>query len=197
MPSGSEGSASSLIEEGWRLLIADRIGDALEIATRATEQEPTNADAWALLGQARFRFGDIEDAIYEYKRAIKLRPGDASFYSDLGSIYESGERWDEAVGQYQRAAQIDPKTTMYRAAVGIVFVKTGKVDEAMGFWSAASPRSRETTPISRRWAMPMWTGCSRAGGSAETNISASARGRRWRPGPSWKRPGRYESMMLS
>ena len=127
-----DGDAASLIQEGWRLLIDDCIGEALEVAARATELEPTNADAWALLGQAKFRSGDIDDAIYEYKRAIKLRSSEASYYGDLGSIYESIERWHEAVQQYERAAQIDPKTTMYRAAIGIVYVKTGNLEEAIG-----------------------------------------------------------------
>jgi tetratricopeptide (TPR) repeat protein len=120
-----------LVKEGWRLLINDNVADALFVATKATEVDGKNPDAWALLAQAKFRWGDIEDAIYEYKRAINLKPNDAEFYFDLGSVYESAERWDEALQQYQRASQIDPKETMYKASIGILFVKNDMFKEGI------------------------------------------------------------------
>lgn len=112
-----------LVKEGWRLLIEDNVPDALYVATKATEKDASNPEAWALLAQAKFRWGETEDAIYEYKRAIKLRPNEAEYYFDLGTVYESAERWKDAVGNYERAAKIEPKTSMYRAAIGSVFVR--------------------------------------------------------------------------
>jgi Flp pilus assembly protein TadD len=120
-----------LVQEGWRLLIAGNIPDALYVATRATERQANNSEAWALLAQAKFRWGEIEDAIYEYKRAIKLRPNEASYYFDLGTVYESTERWNDALQQYQRASEVDPSSTMYRAAVGILFVKNERFQEGI------------------------------------------------------------------
>lgn len=114
---------ADLVEEARRLLSEGEIPDALFVAEKATQKDGTNPEAWAVLAQAKFRWGDIEDAIYEYKRTIKLRPNEASYYFDLGSVYESAERPGDALKQYQRAAQIDPATTMYRAAVGAVLVK--------------------------------------------------------------------------
>jgi tetratricopeptide (TPR) repeat protein len=120
-----------LVQEGWNLLIEGNIPDALYVATRATEQQGNNAEAWALLAQAKYRWGDTEDAIYEYKRAIKLKPNVASYYFDLGSVYESTERWNDALQQYQRASQIDPSTIMYQAAIGVLFLKNDKFEEAI------------------------------------------------------------------
>ncbi len=120
-----------LVQEGWRLLIAGNIADALYVATRATERQGNNSEAWALLAQAKFRWGEIEDAIYEYKRAVKLRPNEASYYFDLGTVYESTERWNDALQHYQRAAQIDPSSTMYRAAIGILFVKNERFQDGI------------------------------------------------------------------
>jgi Flp pilus assembly protein TadD len=122
---------TDLVHEGWRLLAAGNVADALFVATRATEQNGSNSDAWALLGQAKYRWGEIEDAIYEYKRAIKLRPNEASYYFDLGSVYESVEKTNDALQQYQRAVQVDPKTTMYRAAVGGLLVKAERYAEGI------------------------------------------------------------------
>ena len=121
----------NLIETGWRYLADGNIPEALHVATRATEQQGNNPDAWALLAQAKFRWGDTEDAIYEYKRAIRLKPNDASYYFDLGNVYESHNSYGDALQQYGRAAQIDPGTPMYRAAQGTVLVKNEHYDEGI------------------------------------------------------------------
>ncbi len=120
---------SDLIAEAWRLLTNGEIPDALYVATKATEKDGNNPEAWAVLARAKFRWGETEDAIYEYKRAIKLKPNEASYYFDLGSVYESLDRAGDALQQYQRASQIDPKSTMYRAAVGVMLLKSGKTDQ--------------------------------------------------------------------
>ncbi len=122
---------ADLVQEGWQLLIAGNVADALYVATKATEQAANNSEAWALLAQAKFRWGELEDAIYEYKRAIKLKPNVASYYFDLGSVYETAERWNDAVQQYQRASQIEPATTMYQAAIGILLLKNEKYQESI------------------------------------------------------------------
>ena len=120
-----------LIQEGWRLLSVGNVPDALMVATKATELQGNNPDAWALLGYCKAQWGELEDAIYEYKRAIRLRPNDASFYFDLGCIYEEQERWEDAMQQYQRAAQIDPSNPAYRAAMGSVFIKNEMYKEGI------------------------------------------------------------------
>lgn len=120
-----------LIKEGRRLLIDGNIPDALYVATKATEKNGDNPEAWALLAQAKFRWGMVDDSIYEYKRAIKLRPNAPDYYFDLGCVYESESRWKDAVDNYERASQCDPKTPMYRAAIGNVFVRLQMYKEAM------------------------------------------------------------------
>ncbi len=123
--------AEDLIQEGWRLLSVGNVPDALMVATKATEVQGNNPDAWALLGYCKAQWGEIEDALYEYKRAIKLRPNDASFYFDLGGIYEGIEQWKDAMQQYERAAQIDPRKPVYRAAMGSVFIKNEMFKEGI------------------------------------------------------------------
>lgn len=120
-----------LIGAGWRYLAEGNIPQALYVGTKATAQQGDNPDAWALLAQAKFRWGDAEDAIYEYKRAIQLRPNEASLYFDLGSVYEAQEHYGDALAQYSRAATIDPTTSMYRAARGAVLCMTEDYGEGI------------------------------------------------------------------
>ena len=123
--------AEHLIEAGWRYLGDGNVAEALNVATQATTYQANNPDAWALLAQAKFRWGDAQDAIYEYKRAIQLRPNEASYYFDLGSVYESENEYANALQQYTRAAKIDPKSQMYRAAIGVVLCKEDNFAEGI------------------------------------------------------------------
>jgi tetratricopeptide (TPR) repeat protein len=125
------GDKTRLVEEGWKALTDGNVADALFLATKATESDGRNPEAWALLAEAKFRWGDIQDAIYEYKRAIALKPNQASYYFDLGAVFEAHEDWENAVQQYGRAAKIDPKTVMYRAAIGAVRIKQGDDKEGI------------------------------------------------------------------
>ena len=118
-------------QEARRLLAEGNIPDALFVAEKATQSDGNNAEAWAALAEARFRWGDIEDAICEYRRAIKLCPNEAAYYFDFGSVLESVGRLDDALQQAQRAAQIDPGTTMYRAALGSLLVKKQRYAEGI------------------------------------------------------------------
>ena len=86
----------NLVKQGWDLLINDNIADAIYVATKATEKQGDNPEAWALLAQAKYRWGEIEDSIYEYKKAIKLKPNEPDYYFELGGVFESEQRWKDA-----------------------------------------------------------------------------------------------------
>ena len=122
---------SDLVAEAWRLLQVDRVADAIYVGTKATEKDGSNPEAWAVLAQAKFLWGDVDDAIYEYNRAIKLKPNDDTYYFDLGTIYQQREQWREAVNNYERASKIAPQVSMYRAAIGEVFARLEKYDTAI------------------------------------------------------------------
>ncbi|MBV2137115.1 MAG: tetratricopeptide repeat protein [Candidatus Thiodiazotropha sp. (ex Ctena orbiculata)] len=132
-----------LVAQGWNLLIEGNVADALFVANKATEENGNNSEAWALSAQAKYRWGETEDAIYEYKRAIQLKPNESAYYFDLGSVYESVERWDDALKQYERASNIDPSSTMYRAAIGVLFLKNDKFDEAIQILEACRKEEPE------------------------------------------------------
>jgi len=124
-------AAQDLVAECRKLLADGNIGDALYVATKATERDGGNPEAWALLGKARYLFGDVEDSIYEYKRAIKLKPNEGVYYSELGDIFNDTGKFDDALIQYKRAAQVEPNVAWYRADVGRLLAKQGNLEEAV------------------------------------------------------------------
>ncbi|GAB4844117.1 hypothetical protein Ancab_037424 [Ancistrocladus abbreviatus] len=53
------------------------VGDAwaaLKAATRATELEPSWAEAWVTLGRAQLNFGEPDSAIESFDKALALKP---------------------------------------------------------------------------------------------------------------------------
>ena len=119
------------VSEGRHFLGEGDLSNALAAATRATQVEPMNPEAWALSAQAKFRLGQIRDAEYEYRRAINLRPNEAQYYSDLGGVYEDAEDWASAIQQYQSAARLQPRTTLYRALLGRAYYNSHRYEEAI------------------------------------------------------------------
>lgn len=130
-------NANELIEEAQRLITSGKIPDAIVVAERAKTVEPTNADAWSVSARAKFRWGEIRDAVYEFKQAISRRPNYAPFYYDYGICLESSadsqkykdvanspdEALMTALEQYERAYAIQP-LTMYLAAQGGIYINS-------------------------------------------------------------------------
>ena len=101
--------ADELVKQGWEALISDNIADAIYIGTKATEKQGDNPEAWALLAQAKYRWGEIEDSIYEYKKAIKLRPNNSN--TILTWVGLNLSKWQDAVDNYQ-SIKIEQKVSV-------------------------------------------------------------------------------------
>ncbi|KAK7286927.1 hypothetical protein RJT34_22290 [Clitoria ternatea] len=66
---------SALHEQKAQVLL--EMGDAwnaLKAATRATELEPSWAEAWVTLGRAQLNFGEPDNAIESFDQALALKP---------------------------------------------------------------------------------------------------------------------------
>lgn len=130
-PAPSGASVSDLVTQGWNLLDAGKVADALAVATQAVQIGSGDPSAWKLLGQSNLLWGETENAIQAYHKAIILQPNDASSYYDLGNIYESAEMWQDALTQYERASKIDPSSTMYKAAISLISSKLGHYTQSI------------------------------------------------------------------
>lgn len=113
-----------------RLLADGSIDEARYVAQRATEKEPGNAEAWAVLGYTKGRLGKYDDAIYELRRAIQLNPNEPAYYADLAFVYQDVDKYADALQAYQNAFRIDP-SPFYRAGLGWLLVRNGMLDQGL------------------------------------------------------------------
>jgi len=124
-------TVSDLIEDAKQFLNDDKVAEALSVATKATQEDPNNADAWAILAESRFHWDDKDNAIAAYEQAISLRPNDPWLYYGIGIVHRSNDAQDKAIQAFQRASKIDPQSTLFRGAIGLALLVQRKCDESI------------------------------------------------------------------
>ncbi len=83
--------------------------DASESAfLRATQLDQELMEAWAGLGDVRFRRGEAGESLEAWLAAARLAPADATVRESLGVVLHELERFDDAARQYREAARLRP-----------------------------------------------------------------------------------------
>jgi tetratricopeptide (TPR) repeat protein len=121
----AEEEIEEALTEGFRLLREDEPANALFLAIKLTEQLQDRAEAWMLLGQARFAAGEQEAAIAPMKRACELEPENAKYFFALGSMYEELSWLSRAEETYEKAIKLAPSETRYQFALGTLYMRYG------------------------------------------------------------------------
>ena len=65
---------AALVAQGFELLTEGRSDEATRIARQTLQEDPSNASAYALLGDALERDGDLPGALEAYERATEIDP---------------------------------------------------------------------------------------------------------------------------
>ncbi|MGH4120822.1 tetratricopeptide repeat protein [Clostridium sp.] len=128
-------NVDDLIKQSWKFINLGQYADGIMVARRATEIEGSNADAWATLAHADYRWNNVEEAIYEYKKAINLRPNGDSFYCDLGNIYLDKNMLNEAEEYANKAIHLNPKNNYNKILLGNVASNKNEYDKAISIFT--------------------------------------------------------------
>ncbi len=139
--------------------VQNYIVSAINLARRATEISPKEANNWSNLGgvyQSLLGFVDGVEKLAEdaYLRAADFRPGDASYFNQVGSTYltsadlsrrlaagggANGARFQAAVGpaldkaeeNFKKATDISNNFGLAIYNLGVVYDRQGKINEAI------------------------------------------------------------------
>lgn len=93
---------------GTRALEAGQIALAVQELSEAVAADPADADAWANLGIARERQGDLRDAEEAYRKAIALAPEAPRPRYNLGTLLARRGEAREGIEQLQAAVRLAP-----------------------------------------------------------------------------------------
>lgn len=81
-----------LVDEGKKLLMDGKKGQAVEVLTRAIGQDPKYKEAYTWRAVALSEIGRPQDALADFTKAIELDPNDAYLYDQRSMLYRNALR---------------------------------------------------------------------------------------------------------
>lgn len=117
----------------------EKAGDPARLAAAAA-RTPTDASAWARLGNARLRARAFPLAAEAYRRALAIDPARAETWSALGEALIQSERANSAAmpagarAAFARALALDPRDLRARFYGAMEHDFAGRHDRAVGEW---------------------------------------------------------------
>lgn len=119
------------LQEGYDLVIANNIDQAVALANQVLTENPKSAPARNLLGLALYKSGDAEGAVEQYRRAVELDPKYAEAFFNMGTAYERLERLQDAEVAYASAVRHQQDFVLAHYNLGHIYAVTGRPDQAM------------------------------------------------------------------
>lgn len=114
--------------------------DQLAALEDRTKREPQNAEAWTMLGAARFDMGDFAAAAAAYEKAVALSPRSAAIWSALGEARVMASERDPmpppAREAFDKAIALDAKDPRARYFMAVKKDIAGDHQGAIDDWFA-------------------------------------------------------------
>lgn len=127
------------LQSGREHLKAGRFAEAADAFRTVTRLEPTNDEAWQLLGGALSQQQDWPSAVFAFRKAQELSPGTVRHYYNLAVALKEGlGRNDDARLYLERALELDPSHAPSRELLGKLRPLTDPV--------APAPQAQLTQP---------------------------------------------------
>lgn len=118
--------------------------DAAESAfQQATALDADLVEAWAGLGDVRFRRADLGGSLDAWLAAVRRAPADAGYRESLGVVLHELERFDEAARQYREAARLRRWDAAPLVRLGDALADARRWDRALAAYAEALARDPE------------------------------------------------------
>ena len=137
---------------GYVLHTAGRYNDAIDALRKAIELQPSNSEAYQLLGTTYHMIGDLPQAIGNYEHAARLAPN-AYAYGNLALAYYAAKRFDEARDAYLEGIKFDPHNASLHRDLADVYRRLGRAGEARAMYDKAIALAQEQLKVNPRDAL--------------------------------------------
>ncbi|MGH8041313.1 MAG: tetratricopeptide repeat protein [Rudaea sp.] len=130
MSADAKRQALEQLHKGTQLHRAGQLGLAQSHYQRAVKLDPSNADAWHLLGVAALQAGNPALAAKHLRTSIKMRPSFAEAHNNLGVALRQCDKHAEAIAAFRAAltARVGYVEAMFN--LGIAFEAAGDPGQA-------------------------------------------------------------------
>jgi len=110
------GSPEGVKMAAWSAAILGRFDEALQLARRAVDFDPLNADSWGSLGEIEFYTGQLDQAAADGKKSLELNPDSAGVHILLSQIYIMQGRPQDALPEIERIHYPSYRACLYALA---------------------------------------------------------------------------------
>jgi serine/threonine-protein kinase len=135
-----------------------RVQEAQEELQRVLTAEPSNDDAYRLLGGIHVARTEWDLAVQELQRAIALRPDYWRNHSDLGLANYRAGRLADAEKAYQRVIELQPDSARGFHNLGTVQQSAGKLPAAIASYEQANRIRPAMSTFSNLGTVLFWQG---------------------------------------
>ncbi len=135
---GSKPRALALTNLGYLYERRRQYQDAETFLEQAVAIDPSNAQAWSILGAARRQLGKAADAAEAFRRAYELAPEDGQVMSNLALAYVDAGDWAPAVQLLEKATAADPDAAGHWLNLGVARQGAGDVTGAIAAFDNAA-----------------------------------------------------------
>ncbi|MCG6893536.1 MAG: tetratricopeptide repeat protein [Desulfobacteraceae bacterium] len=125
------GAARELCRKGFAFSLEGQYGQALDFYRRATEEDPTDTDAWYGLGQCYLGLEEQENVVQTYRDAMAANPEDPQIPYQLGTYFLRMEKPEQAIAAFEQSLVLDPEDAEALDRLGIARAQTGRYPEAL------------------------------------------------------------------
>ncbi len=123
---------------GWRTRERNReYQDEATLWGQVLAQYPSSTRALLNLGEALFRQGKSEEAIFYYLKVLKIEPKDVTARYNLGLALHKQGKLAEAISHYQQALGINPSSAEVLNDLGRVLFDEQKQDQSISYYRKA------------------------------------------------------------
>jgi tetratricopeptide (TPR) repeat protein len=119
------------VQEGYDLVVAGRVDDAIALANSMLAEDPDDAPAYNLLGLAHYKVKRLDEAAEQYLLALESDPGYAEAHFNLGNCYQMQGKVKEAESSFAAAVREEGAFVPARYNLGKIYEKSGRTDQAI------------------------------------------------------------------
>ena len=118
--------------------------DAIETFTLATKVDPSNGQAYSILGNCLLASGDLESALDVVAEGASSDPDNFDVNMTAGKMFAADGDMESALIYYKKAVDIDPKNSMARRQLAQTYYDVGEKEMSLATYEVAI--ANETDP---------------------------------------------------
>lgn len=126
----SQALADENFESAKRLFGAGKINDAIRFVKKVTEEQPSNVEAWLLLGDCYSSLAKNEAAIRAYQKVIRINPAHADANFRVGVSFTRLGQHSNAIEAYKQVVRIQPEHAQAHFYLGMSYDRIGMIGRA-------------------------------------------------------------------